>query len=160
MVILGTICHYFSKTSLINRLLGESSAAYVLRCFSAKRSCQQIFSFRQFEKYKALDGMKCFLSFWVLLVHTMGAGAALLHIRNFYLSSVYKLAFNWRNFFFSNPLLMDNFMLISGLYLLIVIKWLIIFIDYIIFSYSVVQHFIVKVRAKQRKIQLYTIYYI
>ena len=86
----------------------------IILCFSAKRNIQSIFSAKQHKKLKAMDGMRSFLSVWVVLMHTYMGGFLMIHVRNFYLSATYKATKNYRNMIVPNYLAMDNFMFISG----------------------------------------------
>ena len=79
-----------------------------------KTNLKSIFDTKQYEKFKAMDGMRAFLSLWVIIVHTYESGLLIGHVRNYYLSSVYKMAKDYRNMLIPNPMLMDNFMFISG----------------------------------------------
>ncbi|XP_054166937.1 uncharacterized protein LOC128964372 [Oppia nitens] len=117
VTLLSTIIDLMPKTMFINRWIANTTIGYIVNCFSGRQSAKQLFSLRQYEKLKAMDGMKAGLTFWVILVHTYESGVLVVHVRNYFLSVVYRMKDDYRNMLIPNPLLMDNFMFISAILL-------------------------------------------
>ena len=99
----------------VTKPLENTSIGFLIKCFSVKNNSKAIFSLEQYEKFKALDGFRAVLTLWVVWVHTYESGYLIMNIRNYYHSSPYKAMYNYRNMLIPNPLLMDNFVLISGM---------------------------------------------
>ena len=115
MFVLSSVIDCMPKSSIISKTVEKHCLAFYIKCFSLKRNTNSVFGLKQYEKFKSLDGFRAILTFFVILLHNYElANAFFMFNKNHYLSAAYELTQDYKNMFYVNTQLMDNFFLVSG----------------------------------------------